>query len=119
MAIILGVITWAGQARAAVIGGRPAGCPHAYCGCGLRKYLGIEDKSLDLAWNWTKKFPRTSPHAGAAAVRHHHVMLLVSHVEGTDWVVRDYNGGKHLSYIHERDVRGYVFVDPSARVAAR
>ncbi|MGB7580096.1 MAG: hypothetical protein WBM16_19555, partial [Pseudolabrys sp.] len=24
----------------AIIGARPDGCPHAYCGCGLRKYLG-------------------------------------------------------------------------------
>lgn len=100
-----------------VIGGRPSGCPHAYCGCGLRKYLGLNDKSLDLAWNWAVKFPRTSATAGAAAVRHHHVMLLVSHVGGSVWTVRDYNGGRGLSYIHERDVRGYVFVTPSSRVA--
>lgn len=73
--------------------------------------------SLDLAWNWARKFPRTYAHPGAAAVRAHHVMLLVSHVSGTRWIVRDYNGGRHLSYIHERDVRGYVFVVPGARRA--
>lgn len=104
-------------AQATVIGGRPAGCPHAYCGCGLRLYLGIADKSLNLAWNWARKFPRTYARAGAAAVRRGHVMLLQSHVRGTRWIVRDYNGGRHLSYIHERDVRGYVFVDPSRRFA--
>ena len=95
-----------------VIGGRPAGCPHAYCGCGLRKYLGLNDARLNLAWNWARLFPRTHAHAGAAAVRAHHVMLLVAHIEGSIWTVRDYNGGRHLSYIHERDVRGYVFVEP-------
>lgn len=100
--------------RPTVIGGRPAGCPYAYCGCGLRKFLGLNDTRLNLAWNWAKLFPRTHAHAGAAAVRHHHVMLLVAHVSGSIWTVRDYNGGRHLSYIHERDVSGYVFVRPGA-----
>lgn len=100
-----------------VIGGRPDGCPHAYCGCGLRKYLGIDDARLNLAWNWARLYPRVEARVGAAAVRKSHVMLLVSHVGGTRWIVRDYNGGKHLSSIHERDVRGYVFVDPSASIA--
>jgi hypothetical protein len=97
-----------------IIGGRPAGCPHNYCGCGLRAYLGISDKRFNLAWNWAKYFPRTSAHAGAAAVRPGHVMLLESQVSGTVWIVRDYNSGRGLSRIHERDVRGYVFVDPHA-----
>jgi hypothetical protein len=96
-----------------IIGGRPAGCPHAYCGCGLARYLGLNDPRLNLAWNWARLFPRTRAHPGAAAVRAHHVMLLVAHVEGSVWTVRDYNGGRHLSYIHERDTRGYVFVEPS------
>lgn len=125
--VTLAVICWAGKARAmdangnpTVIGGRPAGCPHAYCGCGLRKFLGIDDKSLDLAWNWARKFRRTHAAAGAVAVRRHHVMLIVSHVAGSTFLVRDYNGGRGLSYIHERKIgRGYVFVDPSARVASR
>lgn len=102
-----------------VIGGRPAGCPSRYCGCGLRKFLGIDDKRLDLAWNWARLFHRTSPARGAAAVRRGHVMLLVAHVSGSTWTVRNYNGGRGLSYIHERNVRGYVFVDPSNRVAMR
>jgi hypothetical protein len=106
------VATIDANGNSGVIGGRPAGCPTAFCGCGLRKYLGLNDKRLDLAWNWARLFPRTSPHPGAAAVRAHHVMLLVAHVEGSVWTVRDYNGGHHLSYIHERDVRGYVFVEP-------
>ena len=97
-----------------IIGGRPAGCPHAYCGCGLRKYLGLSDKRLNLAWNWARLFPRTHARAGAAAVRRHHVMLLVRHVSGSRWIVRDYNSGKSLSRIHERDLRGYIFVDPRA-----
>jgi len=103
-----------------VIGGRPSGCPWAYCGCGLRKYLGIDDVRLNLAANWARLFPHTHARPGAAAVRSHHVMLLVAHVGGSNWTVRDYNGGRHLSYIHERSVSGYVFVDPNAgRLAMR
>jgi len=104
-----------GDAR--VIGSRPPDCPHAWCGCGLRKFLGLADKSLNLAWNWVKKFPRTEAQPGAAAVRHHHVMLLEEHLGGTIWRVRDYNGGRGLAWIHARDVRGFVFVMPSRSFA--
>ena len=102
---------------ATIIGTRPGGCPSAYCGCGLARYLGLHDRRLYLAWNWARLFSRTYPHAGAAAVRHGHVMLLQQHIAGTHWRVIDFNGGRHLSWIHERDVRGYVFVEPGTRVA--
>jgi len=105
-----------GNATRRVIGGRPAGCPHAYCGCGLAHYLGLHDKRLWKAWNWARLFPRTSPHAGAAAVRYHHVMLLVRHVKGDRWLVRSYNGGRHLSWLYVLSVRGYVFVNPQASI---
>jgi hypothetical protein len=105
--------------NAVVIGGRPAGCPALYCGCGLAQYLGIKDKRLNLAWSWAQIFPRTSAAPGMAAVRRGHVMLLQSHVDGTRWVVRDYNGGRGLSWIHVRDVRGYVFVNPNGAYAQR
>ena len=98
---------------ATIIGGRPNGCPHSYCGCGLRMYLGLSDKRLNLASNWARLFPRTSAQPGAAAVRSGHVMLLVSHVQGSVWIVRDYNSGNGLSRIHARSVAGYVFVNPS------
>ncbi len=105
--------------NAVVIGGRPAGCPALYCGCGLAQYLGIKDKRLNLAWSWAQIFPRTSAAPGMAAVRRGHVMLLQSHVEGSRWVVRDYNGGRGLSWIHVRDVRGYVFVNPNGAYAEK
>lgn len=101
-----------------VIGGRPRGCPHAYCGCGLARYLGLRDKSLNVADNWRRKYPRTHAHPGAVAVRayhrhgHGHVMLLVRHIAGSNWIVREYNGYRHLSYVHERSVRGFTFVNP-------
>jgi hypothetical protein len=76
----------------------------------LRKYLGIDDVRLNLAANWAKIFPHTHAQSGAAAVRTHHVMLLLSPVSGTTWMVRDYNSGGGLSRIHVRDIRGFQFV---------
>ena len=96
-----------------VIGSRPEGCPHAYCGCGLRKYLGLDDNRLNLASNWARFFPRVSgPSAGVAAVRGGHVMYLESSAGDGQWLVRDYNSGGGLSRLHVRDVRGYIFVNP-------
>lgn len=107
-----------------IIGSRPDGCPHAYCGCGLRKYLGLSDPRLNLADNWKRLFPRTYAHTGAVGVRlshwngHGHVVYLESHAGGNDWLVRDYNSGGGLSRLHVRDLSGYVFVNPSGRLAA-
>jgi hypothetical protein len=97
----------------AVIGGRPDGCPHAYCGCGLRKYLGLADKRLNLASNWARLFPHeAAPRPGLAAVRSGHVMYIESAAGDGQWVIRDYNSGGGLSRVHVRDLRGYVFVNP-------
>ena len=107
--------TEAGQ----IIGSRPAGCPHAYCGCGLRKYLGLTDTRLNLARNWARLFPREpSARAGLAAVRNHHVMYVQASAGDGRWLVRDYNSGGGVSRLHVRDVRGYVFVNPTAQVAS-
>ena len=103
-----------------IIGSRPAGCPHAYCGCGLRKYLGLTDTRLNLARNWARLFPReASPRAGLAAVRNHHVMYIEASASEGRWLVRDYNSGSGLSRIHIRDVRGYIFVNPARSLASR
>ena len=105
---------------AQIIGSRPSDCPHAYCGCGLRKYLGLEDKRLNLASNWARLFPRESgPRAGLAAVRSGHVMYIEGSAGNGQWRVRDYNSGGGLSRVHVRDVRGYVFVNPHGAVASR
>jgi hypothetical protein len=105
---------------AQIIGGRPSGCPHSYCGCGLRKYLGLEDTRLNLASNWARLFPREAgPRAGLAAVRSGHVMYIEGSAGNGQWLVRDYNSGGGLSRVHVRDVRGYVFVNPRGAVASR
>ncbi|HEX5213362.1 MAG TPA: hypothetical protein VFW22_16675 [Pseudolabrys sp.] len=96
-----------------IIGARPPGCPHAYCGCGLRKYLGLADARLNLASNWARLFPREgAPRAGLAAVRSGHVMYIEASAGNGHWLIRDYNSGGGLSRLHVRDLRGYVFVNP-------
>ncbi|MFZ0066381.1 MAG: hypothetical protein WAK90_09435 [Pseudolabrys sp.] len=103
-----------------IIGSRPAGCPHSYCGCGLRMHLGLSDVRLNLASNWSRLFPHESaPRAGLAAVRSGHVMYIEAAAGNGQWVIRDYNSGRGLSRVHVRDVRGYAFVNPHATVAAR
>jgi hypothetical protein len=96
-----------------VIGSRPNGCPHAYCGCGLRIHLGLSDKRLNLASNWARLLPRAAgPAPGLAAVRSGHVMYIEAAAGNGQWLIRDYNSGGGLSRLHVRDVRGYVFVSP-------
>ena len=103
-----------------IIGSRPDGCPHAYCGCGLRKYLGLTDTRLNLARNWARLFRHEpGPRIGLAAVRSGHVMYIQGQAGEGQWIVRDYNSGGGLSKIHVRSVRGYVFVNPNARLASR
>ena len=46
--------TFAMAETGTIIGSRPAGCPNRYCGCGLRKYLGLSDARLNLASNWAR-----------------------------------------------------------------
>jgi hypothetical protein len=96
-----------------VVAGRPAGCPHNFCGCEASRYLFGEIRpELNLASNWIRKFPRTLPAPGMAAARNHHVMVLVSHVGGSDWLVHDGNSGGGLTREHVRSISGYVIVDP-------
>jgi hypothetical protein len=104
----------------AIIGSRPSGCPHSYCGCGLRMYLGLADVRLNLASNWSRLFPHESaPRAGLAAVRSGHVMYIEGAAGNGQWLIRDYNSGGGLSRVHVRDVRGYAFVNPHAQLATR
>ena len=102
-----------GNEDGVVIGGRPSECPHAFCGCEASRYIfGHVRAELNLASNWLRKFPRTSPAPGMAAVRNHHVMVLISHVDGNDWLVHDGNSGGGLTREHVRSISGYTIVNP-------
>ncbi|MGC2156658.1 MAG: hypothetical protein WA662_09720 [Pseudolabrys sp.] len=110
--------TFAMAETGSVIGSRPAGCPNLYCGCGLRKYLGLGDVRLNLASNWARLLPREAgPRPGLAAVRSGHVMYIESAAGNGQWLIRDYNSGGGLSRMHVRDVRGYIFVNPHGAMA--
>jgi hypothetical protein len=99
--------------RATVVGGRPADCPRSFCGCEASHYLfGHVRADLNLASNWMRKFPRTLPAPGMAAVRNHHVFVLMSHVGGNDWLVHDGNSGHGLTREHVRSISGYAVVNP-------
>ena len=96
----------------AVVGGRPAGCPHAFCGCGASLHLfGRIIPSLNLAANWLR-FPRASPAPRMAAARSGHVMVLEEHISGDVWLVHDSNSGGHATRLHARSIAGYTIVDP-------
>lgn len=101
------------DANGNVVGRRPDGCPHAFCGCEASLYLfGKIYPDLNLASNWARKFPRTSPAPRMAAVRNHHVMVLISHAAGNDWLVHDGNSGGGLTRDHVISINGYTIVDP-------
>jgi hypothetical protein len=96
-----------------VVGGRPAGCPNAFCGCEASLYkFGRIIPGLNLASNW-RRFPRTAPAPGMAAVRSGHVMILESQVAGNVWTVHDGNSGGHVTREHPRSLAGYTIVDPN------
>lgn len=110
--------TFAMAETGSIVGSRPAGCPNRYCGCGLRKYLGLSDVRLNLASNWARLLPREAgPRPGLAAVRSGHVMYIESAAGNGQWLIRDYNSGGGLSRMHVRDVRGYIFVNPQGGMA--
>ncbi len=100
-----------------VIGGRPAGCPHAFCGCEASLYkFGRIIPELNLASNW-RRFPRAAPAPGMAAVRSGHVMILQQQVDGNLWSVHDGNSGGHMTREHLRSIAGYLIVDPASASA--
>lgn len=98
--------------RGVVIGGRPAGCPARFCGCGASLHLfGRIIPSLNLAANWLR-FPRTLPAANMVAARRGHVFVLKQHIAGSTWIVHDSNSGGRRTRLHARSIAGYVIVNP-------
>jgi hypothetical protein len=100
--------------RGQVVGGRPAGCPRSFCGCGAAiRVFGRIVPELNLASNWLR-FPRTSPAPGMVAARHGHVFVLEQHLGGDTWMAYDANSGGHATRLHARSLRGYTVVNPRA-----
>lgn len=114
-AIVLAIaLLCATPSHARVIGHRPHGCPYAYCGCGASLYLFHKIiPALNRAAAWFR-FPRARPAPDMAAVRRHHVFVLVRHVKGKIWIAHDSNSGHHLTRLHAVSIAGYVIVNPLA-----
>ena len=111
--LLLVLLLISAPASAEVIGGRPAGCPHRFCGCGASlEVFGRIIPALNLAANWMLKFPRTSPAPGMVAARRHHVFVLKQHHAGNTWLVKDYNSGGGRTRLHLRSIAGYTIVNP-------
>ncbi len=99
---------------AEVLGGRPAGCPRRFCGCGVSlKVFGRIIPDLNLATNW-RRFAATLPGANTVAWRPGHVLYVEAHVSGSLYQVYDPNSGGGKIRRHVRNLAGYNFVDPSA-----
>ncbi|RXH18714.1 hypothetical protein EAS54_09840 [Bradyrhizobium guangzhouense] len=97
-----------------VIGGRPAGCPSSFCGCGAAiRVFGHVVPELNLASNWLR-FPRAAPAPGMVAARHGHVFVLEQPLGGDMWMAYDANSGGHATRMHARSLRGYTIVNPHA-----
>lgn len=92
----------------------PSGCPwRAFCGCGVSvRVFGHPVRELYLAANW-RRFPSTTAHSGAVAWRYGHVMFIEQMTGPRTAIVYDPNSGGHATRLHERDLRGYRFVEPT------
>ncbi|MGY4625087.1 hypothetical protein ACVWY3_002843 [Bradyrhizobium sp. USDA 4486] len=95
-----------------IVGGRPAGCPSSFCGCGASlRVFGRVVPELNLASNWLR-FPRAAPAPGMVAARRGHVFVLEQHLGGDMWMAYDANSGGHATRMHARSLRGYTIVNP-------
>lgn len=93
--------------ESALYEGRPAGCPHAWCGCYLALHLGIQDRSLWLARNWaTVGNPVSGPQVGAIAVWRHHVGKITA-VDGNRILLLSGNDGRAVRE-RWRSMRGII-----------
>lgn len=94
----------------------PAGCPWSkFCGCGVSvKVFGHPVRSLFAAISWSQ-FQPTYARGGAVAYRAHHVVYIERMTGPHRGIVYDPNSGHHQTRVHERDLRGFRFVDPYSR----
>lgn len=98
-----------------ILGSRPSGCPHRFCGCEASLYVfGSIKPELNLAANWVRKFPRTQAAPGMVAARSGHVFVLINQVSGNEWMVHDGNSGGGKTRQHVRSISGYAIVNPHA-----
>lgn len=113
-----------GQARV-IQYGPPPGCPaRLWCGCFLAKHLGLNDRSLWLARNWTKVgSPASGPAPGVVAIfargrRGGHVGIITAVLAPGRVVLLSGNDGRAVRE-RERSTRGVIaYRHVGARYAA-
>jgi hypothetical protein len=87
---------------------RPSDCYGiAWCGCFLRHYFGLADRSLNSAFEWTHVGHPTTAHNGAVVVWRHHVGILRSDpVDGRALVLSGNDG--HRVRLRAVSLRGAI-----------
>ena len=90
--------------------------PHAWCGYWLRHYLGVSDRSYNLARNWARYGSSSyGPAVGAIVVWSHHVGLITGR-SGSGWIIKSGNDG-HAVRERERSLRGAIAFRWPSRMA--
>jgi hypothetical protein len=104
------------RVAATIVGGRPAGCPYKFCGCGASlEIFGKIIPRLNKAANWLRDFPHVAQANAApdmAAANSSHVFVLKRHVRDNVWLVKDYNTRGNVTRLRERRLTGFTVVDP-------
>jgi len=87
------------------IGGDPR--PHSWCGWWMRHYLGVADRSFNLARNWTRYgSPAGGPSVGTIVVWRSHVGIITGR-SGDGWIIKSGNDD-HAVRERERSLRGVI-----------
>lgn len=100
------------------IGGGHDPRPRAWCGWWMRHYLGVADRSYNLARNWAHYGMRANgPGIGTIVVWRGHVGIITGRTQ-TGWVVKSGNDD-HAVRERERSLRGAIAFRLPTNVASR
>jgi hypothetical protein len=81
--------------------------PRAWCGWQMRQWLGVADRTFNLARRWARYGTNAhGPAVGALVVRPHHVGLITGRT-ATGFVVKSGDDG-HAVRERERSLRGAI-----------
>lgn len=82
--------------------------PGRWCGWWLRQHLGVEDRSYNLARNWSHWGTRAfGPGIGVVVVWSHHVAQIVGQAENGMWMMISGNDG-HSVRTRPRSLSGAI-----------
>jgi hypothetical protein len=82
--------------------------PHAWCGWWMRHYLGVADRSGNLARWWARYGSNAhGPAIGTIVVWPHHVGILTGRSSSGGWILKSGNDG-HAVRERERSLRGAI-----------